>query len=87
MKNGERYKVKSNPQNRRYGVRCYNPTFENDCHLAPGEIGTVVERRWVAGDGSKMSGLWLEFNRGRQKSVDHMDPMDRGQFIRVKGGG
>ncbi len=81
MKAGERYRVKSTQITRRYGVRVRGGARGDDCAW-PGEVGTVVERRWTAATtGEAMSGLWLEFPRGRSHAVRCLDPAD---FVRVK---
>ena len=82
MKPGERYRVKSTPILRRYGVRTGGSwQAKGDDRAWPGDVGIVVERRWTAHDGSTCSDLRLEFDRGR--SVDAVTA-DLADFVRVR---
>jgi hypothetical protein len=83
MKPGEFYKVKRTPVTRYCGVRTWGGA-KGDENAWPGEVGEVVKREWTAWDGSAMSGLWIEFSRGRSKCIDSLSDDDRAEFLRVK---
>jgi len=81
---GQRWKVKSNPITRKYGVRARGSN-EMDCKAWPGEIGTIEERTWGGKyeDGTEWvnSGMWINFERGRSTNVDIVELAN---FLRVK---
>ena len=87
VKPGEAFKVKSTPITREFGFRVYGQSAA-DCKAWPGEVGVVVERKWTAAsNGQPMSGLWLEFSRGRSVSLGSDEQFFNGDaeyLIRVK---
>ena len=85
MREGERYRVKHTPILRQYGVRTRGAwQAKGDDRAWPGEVGVVVRRTWTAHDGSAMSGLWLQFERGRDLCVDSLSDEALADFARVR---
>lgn len=79
----QRWKVKSNPVTRKYGVTMRSILSALDCKGWPGEVGTVVKRTWSGvtdGEPWTNSGLWLELSRGRSYPVECLDLAD---FVKV----
>lgn len=81
MKPGDRYRVKSTPITRRYGVRTHG-AFQApaDCKAWPGDVGIVTERTRTTTDGHVCTSLHLAFDRGRCISL----PFDLEDFVRVR---
>lgn len=86
MKEGEKYKVKSTPILRQYGIHCrsYEP---NDCKVWPGEVGEVEVY-----EGNGWKGMRLVFSRDRQVQIGtlfsdgdwEIDPDKMKEFKKVK---
>lgn len=76
VREGEFYKVKANPETRKYGLTTRGPwQARGDDRAWPGEVGKVERRTWTTTDGHENSGLWLAFSRGRQIAL-----MSEGRF-------
>lgn len=85
MKVGEKYRVKSTPDLRKYGVRTRGSwQARGDDRAWPGDVCTVVETKWTSPSGYPMSQITLEFERGRMVPLDGMSDDDKLSFAKVK---